>query len=96
MWLVTTAVAAILATILWRLFQGKYRLGLLSQMLWGATVMILVDFILGYKGGTFIETKTDGLIPNATLLGLVMLLPVVAVWLTALLVKNHGRNERQG
>ncbi len=89
MWLVTTAVAAILVTILWWLFRGRYRLGFLSQMLWGATLMILVDFILGYEGGPFIKTRTDGLIPDATLLGLVMLLPLLVIWLIALLVKRR-------
>jgi hypothetical protein len=90
-WLITTAIAALVATICWRLFKGKYRLGFLSLMLWGATTMILVDFLFNYKGGPFIETTTDGLVQNATLLGILMLVPVVVSWLVMVLVKQQKR-----
>ncbi|MGB9742961.1 MAG: hypothetical protein ACP5JB_07995 [candidate division WOR-3 bacterium] len=83
MWLVTTAAAAILSTIGWWVCRGRYRLGFLSLMLWGGVAMILVDFVLGYQGGPFIETVTGGLVSNATLLGLLMLVPVVLIWLVA-------------
>jgi hypothetical protein len=88
MWLITTAAAALFATIFWRWLKGKYRLGLLSLMLWGATAMILVDFIINYEGGPFIETTTDGMVPNATLLGFLMLVPVLLIWLAALIVSK--------
>ena len=45
-------------------------------MLWGAFIMILVDHILGYEGGAFIEIETDGLIKSGFVLGLAMLVPV--------------------
>jgi len=56
MWLITTFITALTATLLWFLLKKKYKLGFLSLMLWGATIMILVDHILGYEGGKFIET----------------------------------------
>ncbi|MGQ9707688.1 MAG: hypothetical protein ACUVUR_02285 [bacterium] len=90
MWLIITAVAALIATICWWRFKGRYKLGFLSLMLWGSTVMILVDFILGYEGGRFIETTTDGLVKNGALLGLLMLVPVLVIWLGGLIV-SRGR-----
>jgi hypothetical protein len=49
-------------------------------MLWGTSIMILVDHILGYEGGEFIELETNGLITNGTLLGIVMLIPIFVLW----------------
>ncbi|MEO0069980.1 MAG: hypothetical protein ABIK18_04210 [candidate division WOR-3 bacterium] len=88
MWLLTTAATAVLATICWRLFKGKYQLGFLTLMLWGATVMILVDHIIGYQGGEFLERTTDGMVHSGTLLGLVMLLPVLFIWALALIINR--------
>jgi len=89
MWLVTTACAAAAATAAGYFLSYKYKLGFLSLMLWGATIMILVDHILGYEGGQFIETATDGLVRNGFLLGLVMLLPVFFVWGISFLTKKR-------
>ena len=89
MWLITTFISAIIATLLWYILKKKYQLGFLSLMLWGATIMILVDHLLGYEGGQFIEVETDGLITNGVLLGLLMLLPVLVIWfITFFLAKN--------
>lgn len=98
MWLVTTLAAAIAATATWWLCPARtrreYRLSYLGLMLWGATAMILVDHILGYEGGDFLELTTEGLIPNGALLGLVMLIPVLCVWGAMVFI---GRNsERSG
>jgi hypothetical protein len=56
--------------------------------------MIFVDHLMGYKGGQFLERKTEGLIPDAVLLGLFMLLPVVLLWLVIFLVslRKGGRS----
>ena len=80
MWLVTTLVAAAIATAALYLIKRDYRLDLLSLMLWGTSIMILVDHILGYRGVAFFELETEGLITNATLLGIVMLIPIFIVW----------------
>lgn len=80
MWLITTFIAAIVATLSTFIFKNKYRLGFLSLMLWGSTIMILVDFIMGYEGGAFIEVETDGMIHSGFLLGIIMLIPVLIVW----------------
>ncbi|MFW6122320.1 MAG: hypothetical protein ACOC80_15670 [Petrotogales bacterium] len=80
MWLVTTLIAAIAVTAIWYVKPKIYKLDLLSLMLWGTSIMILVDHVLGYEGGEFIELETDGLIANGTLLGIVMLIPILILW----------------
>ncbi|MCM8782579.1 MAG: hypothetical protein NC828_05985 [Candidatus Omnitrophica bacterium] len=91
MWLVTTAISATGATVLNFVLPKKYKLGFLSLMLWGATIMILIDHLLGYEGGSFLEKTTDGLIRSGGLLGIVMLVPVITIWLIALLITNLKR-----
>lgn len=90
MWLLTSALAAILATILYFRLGSMLRLDVLCLMLWGGTVMILVDHVLGYSGGPFLESQTNGLIPDGTLLGMAMLMPVIVVWLGALWRARRG------
>ena len=94
MWLITTFLAAIIATLASVIFKKKYRLGFLSLMLWGGTVMIFTDRLLGYNGGDFLEIKTGGLIQNGALLGLVMLLPIIAIWLAANLLKSQNLKNK--
>jgi len=93
MWLLTTFLAAVLATVLAFIFKSKYKLNFLALMLWGATIMILTDHILGYEGGPFLESKTEGIIGNSTILGLLMLLPVIAAWLSAVLVSKFRKSK---
>ncbi|MCM8783924.1 MAG: hypothetical protein NC818_04020 [Candidatus Omnitrophica bacterium] len=93
MWLVTTVVSAVGVTILNLVLPKKYKfkLGFLALMLWGATVMILIDHILGYEGGPFLEKTTEGLIKNGTFLGLAMLVPVLGIWMVSVLITNSKR-----
>lgn len=86
MWLLSTFIVTVFATVLAYYFKNKYKLGFLSLMLWGGTIMILVDHILGYEGGAFLETQTEGFITNSTILGLLMLIPVFIVWGVSMLV----------
>jgi hypothetical protein len=80
MWLVTTLIAAIAVTAIWYVKPKIYKLDILSLMLWGTSIMILVDHIIGYEGGAFLELETEGLITNATILGIVMLIPILILW----------------
>jgi len=80
MWLVTTLIAAIAVTAIWYVKPKIYKLDILSLMLWGTSIMILVDHIIGYEGGAFLELETEGLITNATILGIVMLIPILVLW----------------
>jgi ABC-type transport system involved in multi-copper enzyme maturation permease subunit len=92
MWLITTLIAAISATILWYVAPKIYKLDLLSLMLWGASFMILVDHLLSYEGGSFVEMETVGFITNSIVLGIVMLIPVFIMWMTVLIIKKPKQN----
>ncbi|MFH1172174.1 MAG: hypothetical protein V1693_01150 [Nanoarchaeota archaeon] len=93
MWLITTLVAAIGATAIWFVAPKKYKLGFLSMMFWGASIMILIDHILGYEGGEFIEMVTEGMITNGTVLGVAMLIPILMIWeiYTIISLKKGGK-----
>ncbi|MEM1506988.1 MAG: hypothetical protein QXU02_01560 [Candidatus Bathyarchaeia archaeon] len=87
MWLIILAFAAAIATVIWysKAEEDKYMLKLLCLILWGATIMILVDRVIGYlmNGGEFFELTLD-----AAALGFTMLTAALIVWGIALLVKN--------
>ncbi len=91
MWLVTTSVAAAGATVAKAVLPKDYKLGFLALMLWGAAAMILVDHVLGYEGGKFLEKATDGMIHNGAMLGVTMLAPVFMIWGISLLITNLKR-----
>ena len=97
MWLVTTIIAALVTTAAWYFSIKDYKLDILSLMLWGTSIMILVDHLLGYEGGAFFELETEGLITNSTLLGIVMLIPIFIVWILVLvLTRPKGKNAIGG
>jgi len=95
MWLVTTLIAAIAVTAIWYVKPKIYKLDILSLMLWGTSIMILVDHIIGYEGGAFIELETEGLITNGTLLGIVMLIPIFVLW-EVLLITSKSKAKSVG
>jgi peptidoglycan biosynthesis protein MviN/MurJ (putative lipid II flippase) len=85
MWLIMTALAAVIATAIWyvKAPDDKYKLGLLSLFFWGATIMWLVDHVIAYltEGGEFFEINLD-----ATLLGLAVIVLALFVWEIVLLI----------
>jgi hypothetical protein len=88
MWLVILAFAAAVATAIWytQAENDKYMLKFLSLILWGTTIMVLVDHALPFlmEGGVeFFEMTTE-----ATVLGFVMLVAALGVWEGALLLKD--------
>lgn len=91
MWLATTSVVAVGATLGKFILPKDYKLGFLALMLWGAVAMIFVDHILGYEGGEFLEKTTNGMIKNGTLLGVAMLVPVFIIWGSSFLISNLKR-----
>ena len=95
MWLVTTLIAAIAVTAIWHIKPKIYKLDILSLMLWGTSIMILVDHILGYEGGAFIELETEGLITSGTLLGITMLIPIFVLW-GVILVTSKSKEKNVG
>jgi hypothetical protein len=92
MWLITSFIVAIVITAVWIFAPKKYQLGFLGLMLWGLVIMVLVDHIMGYGGGAFIEMETTGLITNGTVLGITMLIPIFIVWEISLVYsKSKGK-----
>ncbi len=91
MWLVTTSIAAVGATVGKVILSKDYKLGFLALMLWGAAAMILIDHVLGYDGGAFLEKTTDGMIQNSAMLGVAMLVPVFITWGISLIIPNIKR-----
>ena len=92
MWLVTTLIAAVIVTALWYVKPKIYKLDVLSLMLWGTSIMILVDHILGYEGGEFLDMTTEGLITNGVVLGIVMLIPILILWEILLITSKPKKN----
>jgi hypothetical protein len=80
MWLITSLITAVVVTAVWIFAPKKYQLGFLCLMLWGLSIMVLVDHIMGYEGGAFVEMETVGLIPNGIVLGITMLIPLFIIW----------------
>jgi len=87
MWLILTALAAIVTTIIWyvKAPDDKYKVGLLSWIFWGATLMWLADHVMAYlmEGGEFFEINLD-----ATLLGISVIIVALLVWVIVLLVSD--------
>ncbi|MGQ9552241.1 MAG: hypothetical protein ACUVUE_07435 [Candidatus Bathycorpusculaceae bacterium] len=87
MWLVVLAMAAALSTAVWysKAENDKCMLKLLSLILWGASIMVFVDHVMGYlmEGGEFLELSAE-----ATVLSFVLLIAALAVWEIVLLIKD--------
>lgn len=84
MWLIVTSLAAVITTAIWYIKapEDKYKLGFLSLIFWGATLMWFVDHLMGYlmEGGAFLEINL-----GATILGLVVIIVALIIWEIALL-----------
>lgn len=87
MWLIILAFAAAIVTPIWYSMaeEDKYLLKLLCLILWGATIMVFVDHVMGFltEGGEFFELTLD-----ATILGFVMLTTALIIWEVVLLLKD--------
>jgi len=87
MWLIMTALAAVITTVIWyvKAPEDKYKLGLLSFIFWGATLMWVIDHVMAYlvEGGEFFEINLD-----ATLLGISVIIIGLFVWMIVLLVSD--------
>jgi hypothetical protein len=90
MWLLLTALAALITSALWYVNapSDKYKLGFLSLIYWGATLMWLVDHVMAYvqEGGPFFEISAE-----ATAVGLSVLVLGLVVWLVRLLACDPKR-----
>ncbi|MFQ6122159.1 MAG: hypothetical protein ACE5LA_03760 [Dehalococcoidales bacterium] len=84
MWFIIAALAAIITTAIWYIKapEDKYKLGFLSLIFWGATLMWFVDHLMGYlmEGGEFFEINLDAMI-----LGVVVIIVALITWEIVLL-----------
>lgn len=91
MTLLITVIAAVISTLVWYFCEKRdsYRLGTLTLMYWGASLMWLADFIFEYA-----ELKADYFnqsfesILNDLLLGLTVVTIGLIIWLVILLIKD--------
>lgn len=91
MTLLTTVFAAIICTVIWykKAPQDDMKVGTLSLMYWGASLMWLVDAIFEYsefKAAYF--TPALGDMVNDFYLGLSVVALGLVIWLVILLVKD--------
>ena len=91
MTLLITIFAAIIATVFWYASEKRdtYKLGTLSLMYWGASLMWLMDFVFEYA-----ELKTEYFdqplhdVFNDAVLGAAVVALGLVAWLVILLIKD--------
>ena len=88
MWLLVITLAAVIVTAIWYVndkARTYYNIGTLNLMLWGTTIMVFIDHVVGYldEGGEFIENT-----PEAMLLSVVLIITELIVWEIVLLIKD--------
>ncbi len=91
MTLLITIIAAICATVVWYSCDKRdsYKLGTLSLIYWGASLMWLMDFVFEYselKTEYFNQSFAD--ILNDSLLGVTVVAIGLIAWLAILLIKD--------
>ena len=91
MTLLITIIAAVIATIIWYTNEQRdtYKLGTLSLIYWGASLMWLMDFVFEYaelKADYFVQEFAD--ILNDSLLGLAVVTLGLVAWIVILLIKD--------
>ena len=91
MTLLVTVFAAVICTVLWykNAPKSELRLGTLSLMYWGASLMWLVDAVFEYaelKAEYFTPAPADML--NDLFLGLSVVALGLVIWLVILLIKD--------
>lgn len=91
MTLVITVFAALISTIVWYFNEkrNEYKLGTLSLIYWGASLMWFIDFVFEYaelKAEYFNQSAAD--ILNDSLLGICVVALGLIAWLIILLIKD--------
>ena len=91
MTLLTAAIAAVIVTLVWYFKDGtnEMRIGTLSLMYWGATLMWLVDAVVEYielKAAYFTPEPVDML--NDFFLGISVVVLGLIIWLIMFLIKD--------
>ena len=98
MTLVVTIIAALVATIIWYFNDNRnqYKLGTLSLIYWGASLMWFIDFVFEYaelKAEYFNQELVD--IINDSLLGICVVALGLIAWIVILLIKDPKKVLRK-
>ena len=91
MTLLITIIAAAVATIVWYVNENRdaYKLGTLSFIYWGASLMWLMDFVAEYKElGVVYFAWVFADILNDSLLGVAVVALGLVAWIIVILVKD--------
>lgn len=96
MTLLITLFAAIIATIIWYFKDTDLRLGALSLMYWGASLMWFVDAVVEYfKIGAKYFTPESVDMLNDAYLGLSVVALGLIIWLVVILLKDPKGKIRE-
>lgn len=91
MTLLITIIAAAVATIVWYVNENRdaYKLGTLSFIYWGASLMWLMDFVAEYKelGADYFAREFADIL-NDSLLGVAVVALGLVAWIIVILVKD--------
>ena len=91
MTLLITVIAAIVASVIWYANENRdtYKLGTLSLIYWGASLMWLMDFVFEYaelRDEYFSQAIPD--ILNDSILGVTVVAIGLIAWLIILMIKD--------
>lgn len=91
MTLLVTVIAAVVSTIVWYANESRdtYKLGTLSFIYWGASLMWFIDFVAEYSelhSDYFVQEFAD--ILNDSLLGVTVVVIGLIAWLVIILFKD--------
>lgn len=91
MTLLITLISAVIATIVWYSNENRdtYKLGTLSLIFWGASLMWFIDFIAEYSklhSDYFVQELSD--IINDSILGITAVTLGLVAWIVILLIKD--------
>lgn len=96
MTLLITVFAAVISTVLWYNTQNNMKLGTLSLMYWGASLMWLVDAVVEYlEVGAEYFTPPAADMLNDAYLGLSVVALGLIIWLVILLIKDPKGKVRK-
>ena len=95
MTLLICSIAAITSSIIWYVSKRDLKLGTLSLMFWGASLMWLVDSVAEYieLGADFFSPSTADMV-NDAFLGVCVVALGLIIWLVILVVKDPSGKIR--
>ena len=98
MTLLITVFAAVVSTLVWYTNEKarNMKIGMLLYMFWGASLMWLVDSVVGYleEGADFFVPAAEDML-NDAFLGISVVALALVVWVVAVLIKDPLHKVRK-